>query len=325
MGFSYSLYGLRLSSNVPIPGLLAVQSETPVDVDITFGGFGSELTFEQHPWYVSPCLDENSPILTVWKSTDGSEFRFLYGDQTEFRIDRTGTNVSATWPESLSLENTVTYLVGQIAAFVLRLRGIVCLHASSIVIDRRVLTIVGESGAGKSTMAASLVRQGHRVLSEDVSALVERDGKFMVQPGYPRVNLWPDVVNSLHGAPDALPKIVPTWDKRYFDLGENGGHFFNQPAPLAAIYVLENRVSEQTASLVESVSASDALISLLTNAHGRHLVERPMRTREFDLLSRIAEVIPVRRVVPRSDLARLDELCEKILHDFRLSPTIYPV
>jgi hypothetical protein len=319
MAFLYSVYGLTLASNFPIPGLLPLQSETLVDVDITFGGFDGEIICEQ-PWYVSTCLDEDSPILTVWKSLDGSWFRFLYSDRTEFRINRAGTKVSATWPESLSLENTTIYLVGQIAAFVLRLRGFVCLHASSIVVDQRLLAIVGNSGAGKSTTAASLVKRGHRVLSEDVSALVESNGKFMVQPGYPRVNLWPDAVHSLYGAPDALPQIVSTWDKRYFDLGRNGGNFFNQPAALSAIYVLEDRVSEETAPSVESVSAREALISLLTNAHGRHLVERSMRTREFDLLSRVAEVVPVRRVVPHIDFVRLDELCERILHDFRHTP-----
>jgi hypothetical protein len=318
MAFLYSLYGLTLNSNFPLPGLLPLQSQTLVDVDITFGEFDGELAWE--PWYVSTCLDENSPILTVWKSSDGSSFRFLYSDQTEFRINRAGTQVSAKWPESLSLENTTIYLVGQIAAFVLRLRGFVCLHASAIVVDQRLLAMVGNSGAGKSTMAASFVRRGHSVLSEDVSALVESNGRFMVQPGYPRVNLWPDVVNSLYGAQGALPKIVPTWDKRYFDLGGNGGHFFNRPAQLSAVYVLEDRVSEETAPLIENISAREALISLLTNAHGRHLVERPMRTREFDLLSRVAEVIPVRRVVPHTDLARLDELCDRVLQDFRHLP-----
>jgi hypothetical protein len=57
----------------------------------------------------------------------------------------------------------------------------------------------------------------------------------------------------------------------------------------------------------------------LTFAHGRYLLEKAMRVREFDFMSRLAEVIPVRRVVPHTDLAHLDELCERILRDFRHS------
>lgn len=320
MSFRYSLYGLTLQSNLPIPGLLPAQSEASMDVDVTFRRQHREIGFEQAPWYISQALDENlAPILTVWRSKDASEYRFLYCDKTEFRIDRAGTRVSATWPDGLSLENTTSYLVGQISAFVLRLRGSVCLHASAILVNNRAIAIVGDKGAGKSTTAASFVKQGYSVVSEDVTPLLDRDSSFFVQPGYPRVNLWPEAVKSLNGTPDALPEIAPPWEKRYLDLQKDGACFYMHAARLGAVYILASRSSKQPAPLIERLSTRDALISLLTFAHGRYLLEKPMRAREFDFMSRLAEVIPVRRVVPHTDLAHLDELCERILQDFRHS------
>ena len=46
------------------------------------------------------------------------------------------------------------------------------------------------------------------------SALVEYDGRVHVQPAYPQLRLWPDSVAMLYGAPDVLPPLTPTWDKR---------------------------------------------------------------------------------------------------------------
>src|SRR5690348_16585408 len=99
--------------------------------------------------------------------------------------------------------------------FVLRLRGALCLHASSVAVGDSAVALVGLPGAGKSTTAAAFACAGFSVLSDDVVALADEGPQFYVHPGYPRVNLWPDSVQELFGSEDALPRITPTWDKRY--------------------------------------------------------------------------------------------------------------
>ena len=79
------------------------------------------------------------------------------------------------------------------------------------------------------------------MIADDVVALAEDGGNFLVQPGYPRVNLWPDSVRVLFGSEEALPRITPTWDKRYMALGDNGLGFATKPLPLGAIYLLGAR------------------------------------------------------------------------------------
>ncbi|HKO96940.1 MAG TPA: hypothetical protein VJU86_08110 [Pyrinomonadaceae bacterium] len=318
MSFSYSLYGLDLRSNVQLPGLWHSETSRLPDVEITLGKFDQVADFPTEPWHTSSYLDENGkPYLTVWKSNDSSSFHIVYGDATEFLVDRTGTRVSAIWPASLNLENTTVYLVGQIAAFILRLRGVVCLHASSVLVDDRVLAIAGNSGAGKSSTAATFARLGYPVLTEDVTTLTDRSSHFLVQPGYPRVNLWPEAVACVRDSDESLPLIAPTWNKTYLDLERYGERFYKRPARLGGVYVLNERSMSDSAPFINRLTGGEGLLALLTNAHGRYLLEKPMRRREFELLSRVSHQVPIRSAVPHTDLSRLDSLCEAIIADYK--------
>src|SRR5262249_22183040 len=154
-----------------------------------------------------------------------------------------------------TLEDTATYLLGPVLGFILRLRGVTCLHASAVAICDQAIAILGPAGAGKSTTAASFARAGYKVLTDDIVALDERGDAFLVQPAYPRVRLWSESVNALFGTEDALPLLTPTWDKRYLDLQANISCFQEHPLPLAAIYLLDKRSSDPAAPFIEAVPA----------------------------------------------------------------------
>jgi hypothetical protein len=46
-----------------------------------------------------------------------------------------------------------------------------------------------------------------------------------------------------------------------------------------------------------------------------YLLDRTMRHKEFDLLADLVARVPVRRVTPDSDPARINGLCDTILED----------
>src|SRR5205823_15042979 len=139
-------------------------------------------------------------IYRRWRLDGGAYFRILYSDQTEFIINRSGTQIWAQWPDRLSLEDTATYLLGPILGLVMGLRGTHCLHASVISVEDKSVALLGPPGAGKSTTAAAFARRGYPVLSEDVAAVLDQDGRFLIQPAYPRIRLWPSSVEALYGS-----------------------------------------------------------------------------------------------------------------------------
>ena len=168
-------------------------------------------------------------------------------------------------------------------------------------------------------MAAAFALGGFSVLSDDVTVLADYGDHFLVQPGYPRVNLWPDSVRTLFGSEDALPHITPNWDKRYLALEQDGCGFQSQALPLGAIYILGEREADLTAPIVEELVGCEAFTTLVANTYVNYLLDRDMRALEFEVLSRVLAGVPVRRVRPISDASKIFALRETIAADVRQS------
>jgi hypothetical protein len=269
---------------------------------------------DMEPYYLSEHRDANGqPLVSVFRAPGGRHFRCDYADGTCIALDRTGSAVWATWPETATAEDTATYLLGPTLGLLLRLRGTMCLHASAINVAGRAILLVGPSGAGKSSIAAAFAQRGRPVLSDDVAAIVERGGIFEVQAGYPRLRLWPASVEGLFGSPEALPLLTPTWDKRFLDLRTAKGGFQAQPLQLGAIYLLGPRHDAPPA--VSCLPGRDTLLGLISNTCASHLLTSPLRAHEFDELARLVRAVPVRSLSPSDDLARIDQLCQLIEDD----------
>ena len=312
----YSAFGLSLAANWSIPGLIPQTTLSPPDIsiwlherlpcaDVETGG--AEL------YYVSDETEAGIPALQVWRAGSGAYFRLRYADGTEFRVDRTGREIRATAPGSATLEDTATYVLGPILGFALRLRGVTCLHASVVAVGDHAVAMAGPAGAGKSTAAACFAAMGLPVLADDVAALVEHCVTVHVQPAHPHVRLWPDSVAMLYGAPDALPRLTPTWDKRTLLLSEQGA-FQQRSLPLGAVYMLGPE-RDQPETVIEEVSGAQCLLALLANTYVGYLLDAPMRRREFDSLARLAATVPVLRVTRPRGSRDVAATCVPLLED----------
>jgi hypothetical protein len=153
---------------------------------------------------------------------------------------------------------------------------------------------------------------GFPVLSDDVVVLREADGVFFVEPAYPRVRLWPESVSGLFGSEEALPRITPTWGKRYLDL--NGPNFSFQAGalPLAAVYLLGARSASSATSFFD-VDPRTGLVRLVAETYGGHLLDPGRRAEEFEVLGRLVRKVPVRRINVPEGLECLPDLCQSIM------------
>jgi hypothetical protein len=319
--FHYSLFGLHLRSNLEIPGASpSNQFSRQTDVDVHFGtapySTKDDLSRTEELTYVSSDINAaGDPSLRIWKVAKGAFVRLAYEDGTQFWLSRELGTIWVTWPDSLSLENSASYLLGPVLGIVLRMRGVTCLHASAVSIGDRGVAFVGAAGAGKSTTAAAFARQGYGVISDDIVALVEREGVFHLLPAYPHLSLWPETVEILYGSSEALPRFIPDWDKRRLDLGEHGTLFESRALPLGAIYLLSGRRPDP-APCVEAMKPRKALLALVVDTYANKILDREMRASEFAVLGQLVTSVPVRRVCPHQDSSRLEELCRMIRKDF---------
>jgi hypothetical protein len=315
-------YQLRISSNLLLPGVRESPAPDGVDLQVRlqedFFGTHRVLYAPANFFYVSQnCNEQGHPTLRVGVVADGSYYVLLYGDGVRFAVDRNGREVWMDWPETSTFEDAATYLMGPVLGYVLRRRGIVSLHASSVAVGDRAIALVGEGGAGKSTTAAAFACLGYGVLCEDLVPLADQGNRFLVQPGYPRVNMWPDSVRSLFGSEEALPRITPTWEKRFLALDQDGFRFETRPLGLGAIYILRPRDSASPVLSFEAMTPSSALIELVANTYVNYLLDAEMRRQEFDVLGRLVATVPVRCVKPPDDPSRLREFAESLAADAR--------
>jgi hypothetical protein len=318
---------LRIWASRPVPGLVAAVDDDSIDLEIWLQSRPPWLAAfsagEEQLRLVSARREINGePSIQLWSGKDPAYLRLRYGDGTEFVLDEGGSWVWATWPDTSTLEDTATYLLGPVLGLVLHLCGVPCLHASAISVDDRAFALLGGAGAGKSTMASAFAQRGFPVLTDDIVALSRQADSFLVWPTYPHLRLWPKSVEFLFDEVDALPRITPTWDKRYLDLTRPGYRFQDAPLPLSAIYVLDGRQADDDAPRVTPISGAAALVTLIGNTYMSTLLDRSIRASEFDFLAELLGHISVRRVTPHSDPSRVHELCDLILDDFQahLSP-----
>jgi hypothetical protein len=250
------------------------------------------------PWYESPSRDDSGvPALTVWRS--GSKYQFAYGEGARFVVDDSGpaeaghvspVRVDGWWTPPLSDADASDYLLGGVLAFVGRLRGMVPLHASAVVRNGRAIVFTGGAWAGKSSMATAFATLGFAVLSDDVVAIADRDGRLMAHPGRVRLSLWSDSAATLC-ARSALPLHSATYPKHRLDLDDCGYVFHDEPVEVEAVYVLASRSTRGQGQ--RRLSPRAALITLAANTYGNGLLAAAMRAREFDLLARLAGRAPV--------------------------------
>jgi hypothetical protein len=322
------VYGLRLAADVALPGLPLRLDSDVFDVRIQLKDWTAFPATSPESFQIfypsSEDVLDHQPNLRVGVLPGGDYFGFFYSDGVRFAVERRGREVWGDWPENYTLEDACTYLIGPVIGFLLRLRGVTCLHASAVAVDDQAIALVGSPGAGKSTTAAAFAHRGYSVIADDVVALTEEGENFLVPPGYPRVNLWPDSARALFGSEEALPRITPTWEKLYVPLGDNGFGFITEPLPLRAIYLLGAREVELAAPVVEEVVRGDALAGLVANTYVNYLLDREMRSQEFDLLSRVVAKLPVRRVRPPADPSAVFDLCEAIAADARRMMALVP-
>lgn len=324
MQYAYSIYGLRLDVDRPLPGLVNAAGNSPTDVTVWSRRAPEWVTRDtrgvKELRFDSGDAGEGLPSsIQAWQYVESGAFQVAYRDGVQFVIAGSGESIFASFDGTATFQDAASYLVGAILGFALRLKGRVALHASVVAIDGRAVVLLGDAGSGKSTTAAAFAFMGYPVLADDVCALAEDNGDFLVGPSYPGIRLWPDAVESMFGVEDALPRVTPGWGKRLLDLSIGDCRFQSSSLPIGALYrLLETRAPEEVPS-VKRLRASERMMNLVTMSYPDYLLDDDMKSKQFDVLARLASRVPGGEVRIYADLSAVPEVCRVIVEDFQES------
>lgn len=191
------------------------------------------------------------------------------------------------------------------------LRGLEPFHASGVVIDGRARLLAGAPGAGKSSIAAALVRDGARLLGDDGIAIEHSGETLVAHPGTRSLDLRAAEEQRLSTREQAQTGVL------YDPSGEQGAarragslgkrrylvDVLANPAPLGDLFLLERSRAEPAIEPIDPVDPFSLLASTFTLS-----VRTPERlARHLDLVAAIAARCRVLRlrVRPDTDATRL--------------------
>jgi len=308
------VFGLRLRSASPLPGLLEVEEQGAADVEVTLGVAPPWGDVPREPRHVSPAEVGEVPAVVVWSLPTVGAIAMHYAEGIRFHLTTDGARVWADWDAPLTIADALTFLVGPVLGYALRRRGLLALHASSTVFDGVAVAFVGPGGAGKSTLATACAQAGHALVTDDILVVREVGGIWWTTPAPDQVRLWEDSERILFGGGSALAALTPNWPKRGLGMEAAGFAVTKQPVPLGLVLMLDARVEEPTAPRVEPVRGGEALLGLVVHSYANYLLEEPERAAELRSVGRLVAQVPVLRLVPHASAARLPEMVRLIAH-----------
>lgn len=238
----------------------------------------------------------------------GTDYHLRFPGLADFVVARASREVRV---RALAPLLTVRHLLlDQVLPLVFNALGRDALHATAVLTPRGAVAFAGETGAGKSTLAASFAELGCPTISDDCLLLdVSEEDGIRVVPAYPGVRLYEDSrrgVGDLH----ATGRVADYSTKQRV---VSRGDFPRAPVPLRVIYHLAQ--SGEDAPSSGPVPPSEAFVALTTSSFRLDVDDGPMLVRQMELFSRVVAAVPVRRLsVPRS-FARLADARALVLRE----------
>jgi hypothetical protein len=303
---TYNVYGLRLDSAWPLP---YSQAPAPSLAQVslrqgTTAGFRLALGKTHIP-------DTGRPWATAALS-DGSRY-LRWSGAFEFLIPSDGRSITCRPLTSRGVDAFHTHL-GPSLSFALISLGFEPLHSTTIVIDGGAVALMGDCGYGKSSLGASFVKSGHRLLTDDLLVTSHQEGRFLAYPGAPRVKLYPAIAKIVFGSRVTGLRLKPLTQKLIIPLDEQRSQ--RTPVPLKAIYVLRppgDRAGTRVS--IRRLSQRSAFVELVRNTFNMAVSDPDRLERQFSLATRMATDVPIKSLSYPREFRMLVDARDAILAD----------
>lgn len=294
--YSYWVYGFGLSSNFQLPALLSVNSaaDSAADSvpDVTLQINKETTTFPSIP-------NQNEAYINF-----STEETLIFHPKAGLFILRDGREVVIKPVQGADLEFIRLYILGTVLTVLLYQRGQLVLHGSAIAIGDGVVGFIGDSGWGKSSLAAALYCRGRRILSDDAIVIDSCTGELLVHPGYPHLKISTSVATCLEFDAAAITAVHPESDEISYRVSQN---FLNSPLPLKQLYILE----KGSKLSIEPVSAYEALRRVMMNSLPTMWLCQ-QTPQQFLQCTKLVNSVPFYRLERSQDLTSLPSLAEMV-------------
>lgn len=183
-----------------------------------------------------------------------------------FHITTTHCHITAYRENNVPDETIRHLLLDQVIPRLLSHRGDQIIHASCVDVHSRVIAFCGESGWGKSTLAAFFYNSDTttRLLTDDCLLLQAKNDAIYCRANYPGIRLYRDSLKLFKETPKTIPVTHYGTKERVVMPSQETKHD-NQ---LCALFVLNDPASPQTDEniTIRKISGAATAITLLRNS-----------------------------------------------------------
>src|SRR6185369_6939110 len=138
------------------------------------------------PWEPGPPPDGELLFASPDRTADGEPVVYLYRLPDAELLRFTGTAEFTLRPGEIQcrlrdagcVARAEIYLLGAVLAYYLERRGIHVLHGAAVALQGRAAGFLATNRGGKTSLAAALNQAGGALLSDDLLAIEEREGRF---------------------------------------------------------------------------------------------------------------------------------------------------
>jgi hypothetical protein len=206
------------------------------------------------------------------------------------------------------------FLLGMVPTLAGMRRGMVPLHASSVAVNGGCIAFGGQSGDGKSTLAASMLKLGYHHHADDLCLMeTAHTDAVRVSAGVPELKLCYDAAETLEWNGQTIREL-PDAGKRLYGI-QRSASVADEALPLRGIYVLEfaEQPGDEGIFKVGGLQAMQVLMGALRIGQ----VTWQMQGNRFLVsLADVAHRVPVYRFVRPRDRSQLMAWSERLAeHD----------
>jgi hypothetical protein len=246
-------------------------------------------------------------------------------DIGEFLVSSDGRLITCCPACESRHESFQVYLLGQALSFALVKCGFEPLHATSIVVEGQAVAFLGDSGFGKSSLAAYFISAGDRLLTDDLLLLQQRPEGFLAYPGPPRIKLFPDMARKYLGGVDGGVPMNSAALKLILPLDRN--KVCESPIILSAIYRLSppQDMPDTQEVKFEPLAPRQAFLELSCNTFNYVILDGDRASRQIKETARIVNTVPVKRLLHPRSLEALPAVRQAIIKDLhKIAGQLHP-
>lgn len=251
-------------------------------------------------------MPSGEAFLSVADEADRLLLRFPAVLDVEYRISEGKVDL---FPAEEVLDATIRHLLlDHVLPRLVSHQGRLVLHAAGVADAEGAILLVGPTGAGKSTLAASFLEDELGLLTDDCVLLQPSEDGFWALAAYSGLRLWPDSYAGLDPEEPSGSESQPENWKRRVDIDSVA----SGPLRVRALFILDPPRQPPGGGTisVQPIEGAEALMELLQHGFMLDPGDRDTIERQFLATGDLVEALPMFRLSYPRVFTRLRQVRE---------------